>query len=394
MNRRTSGLGLVLALLSLCGCAALHRQSFTRSDLERAVVAGDRGVRQWVDIPDRDLAPWLRPDCARCARRIDILAISGGGAGGAFSAGLLKGWTARGTRPKFSIVTGVSTGALIAPFAFLGPEYDAHLESLYRSGIAEDLQRIRDPVNLLSGNGLLDPAPLEKLIESYATPDLIAQIGVEHRKGRRLFVVTTNLDAQRPMVWDIGRIASSGRPGSVKLLRQILLASASIPGVYPPVMIRSSVDGAEIDEMHVDGAATMQFFMPTAALSSADPAQRSEVVHLWVIINNTLPPEFSVINNSTVSVAYRSFSTLMKAHADQNAKLTEEIARRAQYDFNISFIDRSIVYDPIRPFGRDYMDRAFSAGEQQAISGTAWRKKVDGVRPLRSIEDAHSKHVY
>jgi len=391
MNCRIGRLGVILALLSICGCAALPRQTFTQSDQNRSIVAGDRGVRHWADLDDRGMMSWIIPACTRCPQRVDMLAISGGGAGGAFSAGLLKGWTARGTRPKFRVVTGVSTGALIAPFAFLGSEFDAHLERVYRTRIAESLQRLRDPINLLAGNGLLDPAPMEKLIEDYATADLIARIAAEHGRGRRLFIVTTNLDAQRPVAWDIGRIASSGRPDSVRLVRRILLASASIPGVYPPVIIKSSADGVDIEEMHVDGAATMQFFMPVAALPYTGAAQSSRGVHLWIIINNTLPPEFSVTSNGTVSVAYRSFATLMKSHAKQKARLLEEIARRAKYDFNIAFIDRPIEYDPMRPFGQEYMGRAFSTGEQQALSGTAWHKQVIDVRPSQSAGGVHSE---
>jgi hypothetical protein len=374
---------LGIAGAQLCGCATLPRQSYSEEDQVRATIAGYDAIRYWADGPTRELASWMIPERVRKTDRLDVLALSGGGSGGAFAAGLLKGWTASGKRPSFSVVTGVSTGALIAPFAFLGPAYDGQLEKLYRSGIAGNLQRLRDPVNIVSGKGLLDPAPLQDLIAAYATPDLLGRIAAEHRKGRRLFIITTNIDAQRPVAWDIGQIAASAKADSVGLVRQILLASASIPGVYPPVIIKAQGVGTELEEMHVDGAATMQFFMPADALSMSRSVRQRGQVHLWLIVNNTLPPEFAMTPNNTLSVAYRSFATLMKSHAEQNAKIAYGEARKAKIDFNFAFIDRSVDYDPGRPFESEYMDAVFTIGEQGAASGAVWRKNVETLEVSR-----------
>ena len=380
MIRRSRLLHTIAVVLALSGCSALPRQTFSRIDQEQALPVGFGSVRQWADAPARDIAPTVVPQRPGAAGRIDVLALSGGGSGGAFAAGLLKGWTKSGRRPRFSIVTGVSTGALIAPYAFLGPEYDGQLEQLYRSGTAASLNRLQDPLSMVSGNGLLDPAPLRRMIETRVDSDLLARIAAEYRQGRRLFIITTNLDAQRPVLWDIGKIAASGRPESRKLVQHILLASASIPAVYPPVLIRSQVNGMALEEMHVDGSATMQFFLPVEALTHIKTRPRPENTHLWVIVNNTLPPEFDMTRQGTIAVASRSFMTLMKSHAQENAKVAQEVAQRAGFDFNLAFIDQQVEYHPDRPFEHDYMDAVFAIGERQATSGGAWRKTIEDVR--------------
>ncbi|MDC7789994.1 patatin-like phospholipase family protein [Rhodoplanes sp. TEM] len=377
MTPRLQAAGALLALASLAGCASLPREAFTRLEQERAAVAGYGRIREWADASPRVLGSFVAPPGARAG--VDVLAISGGGAGGAFTAGLLKGWSRSGRRPAFAIVTGVSTGALIAPFAFLGPDDDGVLERLYRTGVSTSLHSLRNPIDILAGNGLLDPAPLQRLIAENVDADLIARIGAQHRGGRRLFVVTTNLDAQRPVVWDIGAIAASGRPDSVALVRTILLASASIPAVYPPVLIRSRAGEKPIDEMHVDGGAAMQFFLPVDALAESVPKRARTSVRLWVVVNNTLPPEFGMTEHGTIAVGYRSFATLVKSHAEDNARVAFAGAQRHGYDFDLAFIDRQVEFQPDRPFARDYMETVFVIGEQQGLSGAAWRKTVEGI---------------
>lgn len=377
MIPRLQAAGAILALASLVGCASLPREAFTRLEQERAAVAGYGRIREWADASPRVLGTFVARPGPRASA--NVLAISGGGAGGAFTAGLLKGWSRSGRRPTFAIVTGVSTGALIAPFAFLGSDYDGVLERLYRTGVSTSLHRLRNPVEILAGNGLLDPAPLQRLIAENLGPELIERIGAQHRDGRRLYVVTTNLDAQRPVVWDVGRIAASGRPDSVALVRTILLASASIPAVYPPVLIRSWAGEKPLEEMHVDGGAAMQFFLPVDALAEPGPKRAGASTRLWVVVNNTLPPEFGMTEHGTIAVGYRSFATLMKSHAEDNARVAFARAQRHGYDFNLAFIDRTVEYQADHPFAQDYMETVFVIGEEQGLSGAAWRKSVEGI---------------
>lgn len=194
----------------------------------------------------------------------NFLAVSGGGGDGVYGAGLLAGWSAARTRPVFDIVIGVSTGALIAPFAFLGSAYDRPLFEIYTKYGTKDILKADVLAGLLGGSALANAAPFEKLITTYITPALLQVIVRQHNSGRRLFVGTTNIDAQRPVIWDMGAIAASGRPEALRLFRSILQASASVPGAFPPVRFKVQADGKTYDEMHVDGGVTEQvFFLPS-----------------------------------------------------------------------------------------------------------------------------------
>src|SRR5207253_3942476 len=200
-----------------------------------AVIPGIPGARLWADNPA--IATGRRSVVSRTrVQQPIVLALSGGGADGAFGAGLLTGWSASGTRPQFTFVTGASAGALIAPFAFLGPSYDDTLRSVFASGEMANLLQT-DSLGALFGTSVFKTAPLRDLIARYADDNMLAAIAREYQAGRRLYVVTTNLDAQRTAVWDMGRIASSGQPNALELFRNVLTASASIPGVFSPVLI-------------------------------------------------------------------------------------------------------------------------------------------------------------
>ena len=201
--------------------------------------------------------------------RVDFLALSGGSDDGAFGAGLLIGWTAAGTRPEFKLVTGVSTGALIAPFAFLGPSRDAQLREVYTAIGPKDVFSRRDLASLPWDDALSDTRPLYKLISRYADEGMMADIAREYRRGRLLLIGTTNLDVMRPVIWNIGAIAASGKPGALELIRHILLASASVPALFPPVLIEVEQGGPRFQEMHVDGGAVAQLFLYPPAWPAA-----------------------------------------------------------------------------------------------------------------------------
>ncbi len=190
----------------------------------------------------------------------NFLAISGGGENGAYGAGLLCGWTEAGTRPEFKLVTGISTGALTAPFAFLGPAYDQQLKDVYTTITAKDVLEERGIFAAIWNDAMADNAPLQNLVAKYVDADLLAAIAAEHRKGRNLLVGTTNLDARRGVVWDIGKIAEYGTPEALELVRKILIASAAIPGAFPPMMFDVEANGTKYQEMHVDGGANCPAF--------------------------------------------------------------------------------------------------------------------------------------
>ena len=374
---RVPALAAVVALaLSLGACALASRDAFTVADQAVAAVPGFGAVRVWGDAPARDVARAVlgRLAPAGPARRVEVLALSGGGAGGAFAAGLLGGWTGRGDRPSFDVVTGVSTGALIAPFAFLGPAYDGILAKLYTGDGAGGVAEPANIVAIATGDGLLDPAPLRRMVDAYATPDFIAAIAAEHRRGRRLLVVTTNLDAQRPVLWDMGAIAASGRPDAPALFRDVLVASASVPAVFPPVMIHAETGTRSLDEMHVDGVATAQIYLRPDVFAAAAGPRRA--VRIWAVVNNTLPPEFAVTAKGTLPIAYRSLATVMKAQTTATVTAASEAAHRLGSDFSLAYIDHAVAYDPASPFASPYMDRVYAIGAREGRDGTAWHRDL------------------
>jgi predicted acylesterase/phospholipase RssA len=277
---RLAGAALFMTLTALMsGCLAMHdRAAVPGTQLDAARVSGYGDIRFWGDEfaaaieagirrqydQVRDAA--LAGELGRSTRKADFLAISGGGGDGAFAAGFLTGWTRSGLRPQFEVVTGVSTGALAAPFAFLGPQYDGVLKAVFTKYGDSDLVIDRGIFGFL-GSSRYDTAPLKRLIEQYMTDDVLNAIAREYSKGRRLVVQTTNIDAQRPVIWDLSAIAASQQPDRRDLIVRVLLASSAIPAAFPPVRIRVNVNGRTYDELHVDGGVTAQlFFAPPRTL--------------------------------------------------------------------------------------------------------------------------------
>jgi predicted acylesterase/phospholipase RssA len=335
----------------------------------------------WADAPPDTLAKMLVSSRLIPTPRHDVnyLALSGGGSAGSFAAGLLTGWTKTGKRPEFDIVSGVSVGALIAPFAFVGSQYDPLLEELFKGDATAGLISPENPLKIVGGASLLDSAPLRRMIKRFATPDLLAQIAIEHRRGRRLIIVTTNLDAQRPVLWDIGAIATSGGPNALRLFQDVLLASSSASALYSPVMIDVDIGERHIAEMHVDGGTTAPVFINPEILMSASmriPTRGVKRIHLWVIINNILAPEFAVTDPAAIAIAVRSLSTIMKSQTKGILTSASETAQRLGMDFNLAYIDQSASYDPSKPFDPIYMNSLFSLGDNEIRTGTPWRKSV------------------
>lgn len=208
-------------------------------------------------------------------RGLNILALSGGGQHGAFGAGVLNGWSETGMRPDFDIVTGISTGALIAPFAFLGPEFDDRIERFYTQTSTRDIARF-DVGGALFGRGFLaKTTPLQAGIERELSDTVIDLIAAEHAKGRRLFVGTTNMDAERPVLWDIGAIAALGTDPARALIRDVVLASASIPVVFEPVKIAVTDGSMRREELHVDGGLTREIFAYPYDIDMRDMLRRA-----------------------------------------------------------------------------------------------------------------------
>jgi hypothetical protein len=307
----------------------------------------------------------------------DFLAISGGGANGAFTAGLLNGWTAAGNRPQFKAVTGISTGALIAPFAFLGPEYDETLRKFYTGITTKDILTQRSVLAAITDDALTDNAPLRKLIAGLVDQKLLDAIAAEYRKGRLLLIGTTNLDAQRAVIWNIGAIATSGHPRALELIREILIASAAIPAAFPPVMMDVEVDGQHYQEMHVDGGTVTQVFLYPPSLKVKELAEAAGVQRdrrVYIVRNARLEPEWAETPRRTLSIAGRAVSSLIATQGIGDLYRTYLNTQRDGIDYNLVFIPSDFKLQPREAFDKDYMQKLFDVGFELGKKGGFWKK--------------------
>ncbi|WP_312609063.1 patatin-like phospholipase family protein [Agrobacterium pusense] len=365
----------VFSSITLSGCTSDGRPAYDLSEAARAQIVGFENIRVHADDqrpPKTVHDPW-RPVTNKVTP--DMLAISGGGAGGAFTVGILSAWSELGSRPRFDVVTGVSTGALIAPFAFLGSDYDERLRQLYLSDQVDSLIDINWKGLGIFSPGLLHGDALRRSVEGNITKGIMYRIASEHRAGRRLLVMTTNLDTQRSIVWNIGAIAASGRTDALTLIRQVLIASASVPGVFPPVSINAVVDGKQIEELHSDGGSSAQFFTLPEQLFVAETRSRNEQLHIYVIINNALIPEFSMSQARALPIMGRAYSILMKSHAKQGLIALYNFAQRSGIDLDIAAIDAQVPYSMKNPLHPHYMRSVYLTGYKRTLSGSIWIKR-------------------
>lgn len=310
-----------------------------------------------------------------------ILALSGGGEGGAFGAGILNGWTTTGMRPEFTVVTGISTGALIAPFAFLGSDYDWVLKELYTETTAKQLIKKNGIFSIFRLDALFDTEPLRKLIAEYITADTLQKISQEHLKGRRLFIGTTNLDTLRTVIWDMGAIASSNHSDAPELFRKVMLASASIPGAYPAVYINVQAEGKQYDEMHVDGGTSSQVFVYPPEFKLKELAKQhnyNRERNLYVIFNSKLKPKGKVFKPGLRTIARRSISTLINTQGQGDIFRIYLTSQRDKVNFNMAFIPSVMEKESTEEFDTDYMQELYDYGYKQMIDGYQWKQTLPG----------------
>ncbi len=379
----------LFVVATVAGCATLP----PRNVLPEALVDGAElinmpGIRIWGDASERELRAVLasapsRGEAPKRRQLSDMLAISGGAEDGAFGAGLLVGWGVAGTRPRFDYVTGVSAGALIAPFAFLGPKGDKALKEIFTQYGQSDILTANVLPGLFGGSAVADSAPLARLIEKYADRAFLREIARERRNGRILLIGTTNIDAQRAVLWDMGRIAMSEHPEALSLFRKVLLASASIPGAFPPVRFKVRAQGQIYDEMHVDGGITQQVFLAPSALAfrevdrlygMPDTARR-----LYIIRNGKVTPEWQAVDERVMPIAQRSISTLIKSQGIGDLYRMHATARRDGIDYNLAAIPADFTAKSAGPFDRAYMVPLFALGQKLGRGGYRWLKAPPGL---------------
>lgn len=381
-------------LILLQGCSTPTRlAAVPEEQAAAAIVGGMSGIRYWqkadLALMEQDgLDAYLREAELFAAvgnkgslPTANYLAVSGGGEDGAFGAGLLVGWTAAGTRPEFKLVTGISTGALTAPFAFLGPAYDAQLTDVFTAISAKDVLKKRSILAALFDDALTDNAPLRRLVAKYITPDMLQAIAAEHAKGRILLVATTNLDARRPVIWSIGKIAASGSPQALELVQDILVASTAIPAAFPPMMIDVEVNGEPYQEMHVDGGASAQVFVYPPSLHVAQLSKNAGVTRkrrVFVIRNGRLDPDWADTKRQTMSIAARAVSSLIQNQGIGDLYRIYATTERDGVDFNLAFIPASFDVPLNEPFEQHYMKELFKLGFDLAQAGYPWEKFPPG----------------
>ena len=378
--------GLALSAAMLSGCAIVNTRIAPPNALiaEKAYIPTIPAARFWGDqLPDNLAASIAKlPNFGRMAYQrtssgqpiVNILALSGGGGDGAFGAGLLTGWSKSSKRPTFHLVTGVSAGAIIAPFAFLGSRYDPQLKQIWTQYKTQDLVIAQILPGILGGSSLADTGPLAKLVAKYVTRSFLRQIAREYRKGRMLLIGTTNLDAQRPVIWNMGEIAANRHRGALALFRKVIMASAAIPGAFPPVNINVVSGGRNYDELHVDGGVTKEVFIgpPQLNLSDLDGAYPSPPLRrIYIIKNGKLTPEFEPVQPTALKIAARSITTLTKYQNQGDIYRIYHQAKAAGADFRLAAVPASFDAKADQVFDLKYQRALFEEGLRFGRKG-AW----------------------
>jgi len=384
------------AALGLAGCALGERGApVPQSDVRLATALGLPNERFCVadpyDLP-RIVAEFN--EAGRRQRRAfglgprdplppsSIIAFSGGGENGAFGAGLSCGWTETGTRPVFNVVTGISTGALTAPLVFVGPSRDADLREAY-TGLrgAVDVLRDRGLLAALVDDAVSDTTPLANTIARFMTEELLAEIAEGYRAGRQLIIATTNLDAQRPVGWNLGAIAASGDPRALSLARQVLLASAAVPGLFPPVMIDVTVNGRPHQEMHVDGGTYAQAYLYPPGLGESREARIRQgltpaEVTAYVVRNGRLTVRGGPVRRRALDIAGRAISTLISAASLGDLYRIQTAARSHGIGFRLAYIEDDFTAEESEPFDPVFLGSLFEYGFAKARHGYPWKSAL------------------
>jgi len=381
---------------------ALVRHPLPEHLLDQVQVADLPGIRDWGDVHSENLEQsaiesiWqeMAANRGKLEPEMIFLTLSGGGGDGAFGAGILCGWTVAGTRPRFKLVTGISTGALIAPFAFLGPEYDAKLKEVYTTMSDKDVYTVTSVATLVRKLGKIEAAantkPLAELLERLVDENMLRAIAAEHNKGRRLLVGTTQLDAQRQVIWNMGAIAATYHPDALKLFRQVLLASASTPVAFNPVYIKVKAAGQEYDEMHVDGGVKTQVMLYGDAISfyttrkKLGPLVPHRPCKLYIIRNAQVTPEYESIKPHIWAIGPRAITSMTKSQGMSDLYRIYVLAQRDGIDYNLAYIPLYFKTKRNSEFDTTYMNEEFKLAYNLARSGYKWSKYPPGFEPEKS----------
>lgn len=387
---------LLLALVTGCSTPVDHKP-MTTATYEQNIKSDLDSFRFWADQRPKDFEKGLTVQAkilrkrfpsaigatSESAPRSAMLAISGGGANGAFAAGLLKGWSESGKRVPFEVVTGVSTGALIAPFAFLGPEYDAVLFDIYSSSGREQIFEWDVVSGLLGGSGITDTKPLRAYIQKHITQEMIDAIAEQSRLGRALFIITTNFDANRAVVWNIGAIARLHGAAAAPLIHKVMLASASVPVVAPPVPIAVEIAGKTYTELHVDGGLSHQVFAYPSQISIADIERLTGLKfnnEIYLIRNSNAQTGYSPAPTDLVSIAARTINSLLDNQGSSGVEQIYYLTRRDGIKFHTIEIPPKFQANGSHEFDLVYMRELLTLGRDIGRTGDFWYDKPPTLR--------------
>lgn len=369
----TGLLGLLMAL-ALSACGTLDRPVGPLRITDGTLIkAEDPRIRandaSRLQAFTQEISGRLRAD-----HPTNILALSGGGANGAYGAGVLVGWSDHGDRPKFDVVTGVSTGALAAPFAYLGPDWDDELQQAYTSGAADNILSWRSFAAFLNPS-LFSSKVLRDLVDQNVTPELMAAVARENATGRKLLVATTDLDSEETVIWDMGLLATQGDDNARELFKEVLVASASIPGVFPPVLIAGLQSNNEVVlEMHVDGGVNTPFLaIPEDLMLWTRPDNQGRVGALYVIVNGQVGRNDGVTPGRISGILARTYDSMSKASLRIHLAVTAAFAQRNGLDMSLSAIPDNVSASSLK-FDQETMTAMFDLGRQRGRSADAWTR--------------------
>ena len=384
-------------IVVISGCAKLPRNPVPLDHIYEAEVVAVPGVRGWGGMLSSEMQrdtiasleqegpeDFVNPITGK--KEYSALALSGGGSNGAFGAGFLYGWSKRENRPDFKLVTGISTGALIAPFAFLGPAYDEELKEVYTT---IDTKRIIEKLNIFSilttNESFSRSTPLQDLISEHIDERMLQAVALAHDQGRRLYVGTTHMDAQRLSVWNMGLIAKNGTKAALNLFKDVLLASASIPVAMPPVYIGVAVDGTKYDEMHTDGGTITQVFFHAGTINLVEAGKAAGLAiendtfsRLYIIRNGQIKPIPRHVARSLSDISTRTLETSIKAATLNNLFRMYVLAQKERSEIFYVDIPADYSSESNELFDQEEMTRLFNLGMELGMSANPWNDSLPG----------------
>jgi len=382
-------------LVVISGCATLPRNPVPIDRIHEAQVVQAPDMRAFAgaispifqddfvrSLHQEDTGDFINPETGH--KRYSALALSGGGSHGAFGAGFLYGWSKKGDRPSFKLVTGISTGALIAPFAFLGSSHDEQLRQVYTTVDTESIIKKLSLFRILTeSESFTSSGPLQRLIRGNIDRNLLKDISRVHQEGRRLYIGTTHMDAQQLVVWNMGLIAELDTPEALELFQNILLASASIPTAMPPVFFSVEVDGEVYDEMHTDGGTITQVFfhggtmdLGRAGEEAGIQIENGAIGTLYVIRNGELDATPEQVPRNIKEISSKAMDTMIKTAALNNLFRMYVFAERDKSELLYVDIPRDFVSKAKEPFDVEEMNKLFDIGMKMGMSHDPWSRTI------------------